>query len=409
VPTITYSNQVVLMERHCQHAESRWQKKVCFDEIVGPAAYMVHIVLTAINWSAETSVFNVRTVVQIRRPFPAGRQTVMYVQIQRHSSECGNSKLAFAEIQLPVDVVAQSQAATPDKPLEFDVWSELAVSDASMEEIRSMFNSADDNGKLDVFVEGVCGDCPHDTTIFMTGLHGLDGRAKIATVSLDGGYVHNEWTVPSIVSVINDPGANVAVFGGSSYEKKYIMYQRPTGISNKNGTGEIIVKEYAEYSGGLRHKYFPKWVTDPRIDAFTWDTIGSRCNSYIESLANSQFGLHAAGWSPWTQRFHELLATATIPVILSPDLVLPYEELIDHSQYSVRVLTESKLEDIAGYLQSLPASSIQQKRLNLPYALRMQSWETRPDPNMCNAFRLFIVSVSRRIPKVASTMTREWA
>lgn len=63
----------------------------------------------------------------------------------------------------------------------------------------------------------------------------------------------------------------------------------------------------------------------------------AREKNYWKMLQESKFALHFHGWQPFSARLFEIIAAGTVPVIISPGYVLPFEDFLDWSTFSISV------------------------------------------------------------------------
>lgn len=399
VPTVTYHPQIVELERRCMKAATRGQKSICVDSELVPNLTYAQIDVTSVRVAENGMDFELAF--NFTRPLPKGRAVRFSLELQRASNSCGRGPDFIgtpSDLDIPGEFAYKLANCSADAPVE--LRTKVTVQNID----RETFVSAT---RMDVFLSAACVDCTHVQPIFLRGLHGLDERAKIAVLHIEGKVV-NIVEKPTVGTYLHDPAEHEAVFGGSFNDKQYVMFRRKTGVFLQDGVEEIEV-DSVHYANGQRHRMLQNWQDDPLVDVFSHDMMSSRCDSYMEALGNARFGIHAAGWSPWTQRFHETLAAATVPVVVSPDYEFPYEELIDHSKYTVKVHDEKIISRLGAFLQSIPGEVVASKRSHLQYALTLQTWEDdRDEPGACNAFRLFIVSLSRRARRFKNGMNSTW-
>merc|ERR1712216_875441 len=65
-------------------------------------------------------------------------------------------------------------------------------------------------------------------------------------------------------------------------------------------------------------------------------SIGGPVSHYAGVMGNSQFCLCPKGASSYTSRVFEALYAGCVPVILSDDVRLPFADLVDWSEFSIR-------------------------------------------------------------------------
>ena len=92
-------------------------------------------------------------------------------------------------------------------------------------------------------------------------------------------------------------------------------------------------------------------------------------NSYEEDFLKSQFILAPRGTNLYSMRAFEAMSMGVIPIIISDDWVLPFEDVINWSQVSVR-LSELELESLPARLASMTIEQVCQMRKNAFEAYR---------------------------------------
>lgn len=64
----------------------------------------------------------------------------------------------------------------------------------------------------------------------------------------------------------------------------------------------------------------------------------------IRGMRSSEFCLHPAGDTPTSCRLFDAIQSLCIPVIVSDDIVLPFEGMVDYSQFSIFVAVSDALQ-----------------------------------------------------------------
>lgn len=101
--------------------------------------------------------------------------------------------------------------------------------------------------------------------------------------------------------------------------------------------------------------------------ALTPDEVAARALTYPELLSSSVFALVPRGGGLHSYRFVETLSCGAVPVVLADDWEMPLSEVINHDSYALRV-PETEWAAVPDMLRSLPASRVEQLRLNVMYA-----------------------------------------
>ncbi|CAI0401692.1 unnamed protein product [Linum tenue] len=68
-------------------------------------------------------------------------------------------------------------------------------------------------------------------------------------------------------------------------------------------------------------------------------------------MASSKFCLHIAGDTPSSNRLFDIVATHCVPVIISDEIELPFEDVLDYSDFCVFVHASDAIKP--GYLLKL--------------------------------------------------------
>ncbi|TKY45597.1 arabinosyltransferase ARAD1 [Spatholobus suberectus] len=99
-------------------------------------------------------------------------------------------------------------------------------------------------------------------------------------------------------------------------------------------------------------KQFPEKLECPDLKFSGPDKLGRK--EYFEHLRNSKFCLAPRGESSWTLRFYESFFVECVPVILSDQIELPFQNVIDYSQISIKWPSSRIGPELLQYLESIP-------------------------------------------------------
>ena len=80
-------------------------------------------------------------------------------------------------------------------------------------------------------------------------------------------------------------------------------------------------------------------------------------HSYRELASDSKFALIVEGFGYATFRLTEMMSAGSIPVILIDHYVLPYDDILDWENFSIRI-PEHKLEQVPDILRAIPAERV---------------------------------------------------
>ena len=133
----------------------------------------------------------------------------------------------------------------------------------------------------------------------------------------------------------------------------------------------------SHYSKGVRQYIKEHFSSDPKFRI-----TGTRIKTYIEDMMSSVFCLCPEGWHAWNPRPYQAVMLGCIPVLLSEEIELAFEEVLDYSKFMVRVRPTDvgKLKTI---LKSISLAEIESRRREMERVWRVFSYGHRGlAPNM---------------------------
>lgn len=104
-------------------------------------------------------------------------------------------------------------------------------------------------------------------------------------------------------------------------------------------------------------KKYPEELQCPELKFSGPDKLGRM--EYFEHLRNSKFCLAPRGESSWTLRFYESFFVECVPVLLSDQVELPFQDVINYSQISIKWPSTHIGPKLLDYLKSIPDEMIE--------------------------------------------------
>ncbi|KAI3983122.1 hypothetical protein MKX01_030844 [Papaver californicum] len=93
-------------------------------------------------------------------------------------------------------------------------------------------------------------------------------------------------------------------------------------------------------------------LKDEKDVHFTFGTVrGNGVHKASEGMASSKFCLNIAGDTPSSNRLFDAIVSHCVPVIISDEIELPFEDVLDYSEFSIFVQTSDAVK--TGYLMNL--------------------------------------------------------
>ncbi|KAK8928282.1 putative glycosyltransferase [Platanthera zijinensis] len=104
----------------------------------------------------------------------------------------------------------------------------------------------------------------------------------------------------------------------------------------------------------------------------------SRNMSYVEHMKSSRFCIYPMGYKVNNPRIVESIYYDYIPVIIADNFVLPFEEILNRSSFSV-VLSEKDIAELKNVLLSIPLRRYLRMQECVRRVQRHFLWHARPE------------------------------
>ncbi|KAF2311326.1 hypothetical protein GH714_021759 [Hevea brasiliensis] len=136
---------------------------------------------------------------------------------------------------------------------------------------------------------------------------------------------------------------------------KHVVRTIPSGKSAQFDERPILVffqgAIYRKDGGVIRQELY-YLLRDEKNVHFTFGTVrGNGINKASHGMASSKFCLNIAGDTPSSNRLFDAIVSHCVPVIISDDIELPFEDVLDYSKFSVFVRASDAVKK--GYLLNL--------------------------------------------------------
>lgn len=122
------------------------------------------------------------------------------------------------------------------------------------------------------------------------------------------------------------------------------------------------------HRGGIvREKLWDLLVNEPGVIMEEGFPNSTGMEQSIRGMRTSEFCLHPAGDTPTSCRLFDAIQSLCIPVIVSDNIELPFEGMIDYSEFSVFVAVNDALRPnwLVGYLKSFSKEQKNKFRQNM--------------------------------------------
>ncbi|OMO50599.1 Exostosin-like protein [Corchorus capsularis] len=127
---------------------------------------------------------------------------------------------------------------------------------------------------------------------------------------------------------------------------------------------------------------------------------------YFQHLRNAKFCLAPRGESSWTLRFYESFFVECVPVILSDQVELPFQNVIDYTQISIKLPSTLIGPELLEYLASIPDEVIE-GMIARGRQLRCL-WVYAPDSEPCSTMRAIMWELQRKVRQFHHSAETFW-
>ncbi|OWM89002.1 hypothetical protein CDL15_Pgr024020 [Punica granatum] len=139
-------------------------------------------------------------------------------------------------------------------------------------------------------------------------------------------------------------------------------------------------------------KQFPDKLESPELKFSGPEKLGKK--EYFEHLRNAKFCLAPRGESSWTLRFYESFFVECVPVLLSDQVELPFQNVIDYKQVSIKWPSTRIGPELLGYLESIPDDVIERM---IDHGRRIRClWVYTSESRSCSAMSGILWELQRK-------------
>ncbi|XP_068665806.1 probable glycosyltransferase At5g25310 [Aristolochia californica] len=151
-------------------------------------------------------------------------------------------------------------------------------------------------------------------------------------------------------------------------------------------------------------KQFPDKLESPELKLSGPDKLGR--SEYFQHLRNAKFCLAPRGESSWTLRFYESFFVECVPVILSDQVELPFQNVIDYTQISIKWPSTRIGPELLDYLQSIPDERIEEI---ISHGRKFRClWVYAPETAPCSAMLGILWELQRKVRKFHQSAETFW-
>ncbi|KAL5703786.1 hypothetical protein ACHQM5_022296 [Ranunculus cassubicifolius] len=149
---------------------------------------------------------------------------------------------------------------------------------------------------------------------------------------------------------------------------------------------------------------FPDKLESPELKFSGPDKLGR--TEYFQHLRNAKFCLAPRGESSWTLRFYESFFVECVPVVLSDQAELPFQNVIDYTQISIKWPSTRIGPELLDYLQSIPDEEIE--GMIMRGRLIRCLWVYAPDTEPCSAMIAILWELQARVRRFHQSAETFW-
>ncbi|CDP12008.1 unnamed protein product [Coffea canephora] len=151
-------------------------------------------------------------------------------------------------------------------------------------------------------------------------------------------------------------------------------------------------------------KQFPNKLESPELK-FSGSEKLERA-AYFQHLRNAKFCLAPRGESSWSLRFYESFFVECVPVILSDQVELPFQNVVDYSQISIKWPSTQIGPQLLEYLESIADNAIE-KMIARGRKIRCL-WVYAPESESCSAFTGILWELQKKVRQFHQSTETFW-
>ena len=180
--------------------------------------------------------------------------------------------------------------------------------------------------------------------------------------TLDEFTPHKDITIPPDLSGYNFP----SVFELPSSQRpvrKWLAHFGGTVVSIK-----VQDERGSFYSKGVRQYIKQHYSNDPKFRI-----TGTRVDTYIRDMMSATFCLCPEGWHAWNPRPYQAAILGCIPVLLSEEIELAFEDAVDYSKFMIRI-RPADVSRLKSLLESVSQHEVRSMQRELEKVWRLFSY-----------------------------------
>ncbi|KAG7943077.1 hypothetical protein I3843_15G021200 [Carya illinoinensis] len=151
-------------------------------------------------------------------------------------------------------------------------------------------------------------------------------------------------------------------------------------------------------------KKFPEKLESPELKFSGPEKLGRI--EYFEHLRNAKFCLAPRGESSWSLRYYESYFVECIPVILSDQIELPFQNAIDYTQISIKWPSTQIGPQLLDYLESIPDEHIEKMIAHGKHVRCL--WVYAPESVSCSALHGIMWELQRKVRQFHQSAETFW-
>ncbi|KAK4390999.1 putative beta-1,4-xylosyltransferase IRX10 [Sesamum angolense] len=151
-------------------------------------------------------------------------------------------------------------------------------------------------------------------------------------------------------------------------------------------------------------KQYPDKLESPELKFSGPDKLGR--TEYFQHLCNAKFCLAPRGESSWTLRFYESFFVECVPVILSDQVELPFQNVVDYTQISIKWPSTRIGIELLDYLESIPDKDLEGM---IAKGRRVRClWVYAPESESCSAFNGILWELQKKVRQFHHSAETFW-